>query len=80
VAVTREIADAGPDDVPVPVVAEADHGVSERSLRGLVGGGSSQVNPAAALRARDAARPRPEDLERSEQSLVIVRRNWTPRD
>jgi hypothetical protein len=52
----------------------------ERGLRGLVGGGSSQVSPAAALRARDAARPRPEDVARAEADLTIVRRHWTPRD
>jgi hypothetical protein len=76
-AVTPEIADdaaeivAGPSDEPSPV---------ERGLRGLVGGGSSQVSPAAALRARDAARARDEDLARAERELIIVRRHWTPRD
>lgn len=54
--------------------------MAERGLRGLVGGGSSQVSPSTALRARDAARPRPEDLARAEAELQIVRRNWTPRD
>jgi hypothetical protein len=54
--------------------------VSERSLRGLVGGGSSQVKPAVAMRARDAARPTGDDLAAAEAELVIVRRNWTPRD
>lgn len=58
--------------------AEPDLAQAERGLRGLVGGGSSQVTPTAALRARDAARPRPEDLERAEAELTIVRRNWTP--
>ena len=53
---------------------------AERGLRGLVGGGSSQVSPTAALRARDAARPRPEDLARAEADLAIVRRNWSPRE
>lgn len=73
---TAEIADdACPDEAP-----EADSGPSERGLRGLVGGGSSQVSPAAALRARDAARPRDVDLARAERELVIVRRYWTPRD
>jgi hypothetical protein len=52
----------------------------ERGLRGLVGGGSSQVSTSAALRARDAARVRPEDLERAERELLVVRRHWTPRD
>ncbi len=53
---------------------------AERGLRGLVGGGASQVSPAAAMRARDAARPTPEDLARAEADVRIVRRNWTPRD
>jgi hypothetical protein len=60
--------------------AEVDPAVAERGLRGLIGGGSSQVSPAAGLRARDAARPRPEDLARAEAELQIVRRHWTPRD
>jgi hypothetical protein len=71
-------------DEPAPWVAEApadpDTGSVERGLRGLVGGGSSQISPAAAMRARDAARPRPEDLARAEAELTIVRRYWTPRD
>jgi hypothetical protein len=60
--------------------ADLDQAVAERGLRGLIGGGSSQVSPAAALRARDAARPRDEDLARSEAQLQVVRRNWTPRE
>jgi hypothetical protein len=32
------------------------------------------------MRARDASRPRPEDLERAEADLNIVRRHWQPRD
>jgi hypothetical protein len=60
--------------------AYAEAPVSERGLRGLVGGGSSQVSPTVALRARDAARPRPEDIDRAERELTIVRRNWAPRD
>ncbi len=61
-------------------ITEVDAGAAERGLRGIVGGGSSQVTPGAALRARDAARPRPEDLERAEAELTIVRRHWAPRD
>ena len=62
-AAGSEIADeaaeaAEPVDEPSPV---------ERGLRGLVGGGSSQVSPTAALRARDAARARDEDLARAER-------------
>jgi hypothetical protein len=69
-------------DEPAPWVAtaEGEPSVSERGLRGLVGGGSSQITPAAALRARDAARPRTGDLARAEAELTIVRRNWAPRD
>jgi hypothetical protein len=63
-----------------PWAADLDPVVAERGLRGLVGGGSSQVSPQAAMRARDAARPRPEDLARAEAHLQIVRRHWTPRD
>ncbi|HEY7222333.1 MAG TPA: hypothetical protein VH561_01760 [Micromonosporaceae bacterium] len=59
---------------------ELDPASAERGLRGLVGGGSSQVRPAAALRARDAARPTAPDLARAEAELQIVRRNWIPRD
>jgi hypothetical protein len=66
-----------PDDPADPPDAEVP---GERGLRGLIGGGSSQVSPASAMRARDAARPRPEDLARAETELVIVRRRWVPRD
>ncbi len=56
----------------------ADEG--ERGLRGLVGSGSSQVSVTAAMRARDASRPTDEDLAEAEAGLVLVRRNWTPRE
>lgn len=61
---------------------EHDHDdvVTERGLRGLVGGGASQVSVNAALRARDAARPTEADLAVAEESLVIVRRGWVPRE
>jgi hypothetical protein len=52
----------------------------ERSLRGLIGGGSSQVNVRAALRARDASRPTDEDIAAAESGLTIVHRGWVPRD
>ncbi len=52
----------------------------DRGLRGLVGAGPSQVGPLGAMRARDAARPRPEDLEAAERDLVIVRRHYVPPD
>ena len=72
---TAEIADQMPE-----VVASEPDVVSERNLRGLVGGGSSQVKPAAAMRARDAARPRDQEIAAAEENLAIIRRNWTPRD
>lgn len=72
-------AELEPSDVrprrPGPVPEEG-----ERGLRGLVGSGSSQVSVTAALRARDAARPSDEDLAEAEERVVIVRRNWIPRD
>ena len=52
----------------------------ERGLRGLVGSGSSQVSVGAALRARDAARPTDEHYAAADTDLVIVRRNWMPRE
>jgi hypothetical protein len=51
---------------------------TERGLRGLVGGGSSQVGIGAAMRARDATRPTDEHLAASEEDLIIIRRGWTP--
>ncbi|MEV5767944.1 hypothetical protein AB0L34_25685 [Micromonospora sp. NPDC052213] len=52
----------------------------ERGLRGLVGSGSSQVSVTAAMRARDAAQPTDEDLAAAEERVVVIRRNWTPRE
>jgi hypothetical protein len=52
----------------------------ERGLRGLVGSGSSQVSVGAALRARDAARPTDAQIADAEANLVIVHRNWMPRE
>ncbi|WP_425553043.1 hypothetical protein, partial [Dactylosporangium fulvum] len=57
-----------------------DEVVSERGLRGLVGGGASQVSVSAAMRARDAARPTDEDLAAAERDLQIIRRGWVPRE
>ncbi|MGC5020636.1 hypothetical protein [Micromonospora sp. DT47] len=85
---------AGNDDGPTAATAEVHDGMpaprarrggsgadeGERGLRGLVGSGSSQVGISAALRARDAARPTDEDLAEAEARLVIVRRNWVPRE
>jgi hypothetical protein len=80
-AVTADVADPVPDQsaVPRPTGGPEDREV-ERGLRGLVGSGSSQVGTGAALRARDAARPTAADLADAEARLVVVRRNWTPRD
>jgi hypothetical protein len=80
---TPPVADPEPVEVseaPWGAHAQADSGASERGLRGLVGGGSTQVSVAAALRARDAARPTEDDLARAEEELIVVRRHWTPRD
>jgi hypothetical protein len=52
----------------------------ERGLRGLLGGGSSQVSVAAAMRARDAARPSDADLAAAAARLVIIHRGWQPPD
>jgi hypothetical protein len=68
------------DPPPWAVLTEPDALPAERGLRGLIGGGSSQVTPAAAMRARDASRPSPEDLARAEAELTIVRRHWSPRE
>ncbi|WP_433066990.1 hypothetical protein [Dactylosporangium sp. CS-033363] len=57
-----------------------DEVTSERGLRGLVGGGSSQVSVSAAMRARDAARPTDDDLAAAERDLQIIRRGWVPRE
>lgn len=57
---------------------DANEVTGERGLRGLIGGGTSQVSPGAALRARDASRPGADDLARAEAELTIVRRHWTP--
>ncbi|SBT46214.1 hypothetical protein [Micromonospora auratinigra] len=76
----------GPAAATVPVHDEPPRGrrsgpdEGERGLRGLVGSGSSQVSATAALRARDAARPTDADLAEAEARVVIVRRNWVPRE
>jgi hypothetical protein len=67
-------------DVPETPDRAADDAHAERGLRGLVGGGSSQVSVGAALRARDAARPTEADLAAAETELLIVRRGWVPRE
>lgn len=61
--------------------SQADRsGGAERGLRGLVGAGPTQVEVTAAMRARDASRPSAADLAAAEEELVVVRRNWQPRD
>jgi len=61
--------------------SQADRsGGAERGLRGLVGAGPTQVDVTAAMRARDASRPSAEELATAEAELVVVRRNWQPRD
>jgi hypothetical protein len=70
-ALTSPVHDVDPD----PAGEDRE---TERGLRGLVGGGSSQVSVTAALRARDAARPTDTDLAASETGLMIIRRGWTP--
>ena len=73
-AATAEVLD------PDPPARVPDERETERGLRGLVGSGSSQVGTSAAMRARDAARPTDADLAEAQERLVIVRRNWVPRD
>ncbi|WP_327034321.1 hypothetical protein [Micromonospora ureilytica] len=70
----------GDDPPPRRRSAGGDERDGERGLRGLVGSGSSQVGLSAALRARDAARPTDDDLAEAEARVVVVRRNWVPRE
>jgi hypothetical protein len=79
---TPAVADPEPVGAPPDwgTQAQADSAASERGLRGLVGGGSSQVSVAAAMRARDAARPTEDELAHAEAEVVVVRRHWTPRE
>ena len=71
------------EEVPAPAPgrkARARRNDAERSLRGIVGAGSSQVGVVGAMRARDAARPTAEDIAAAERDLVIVRRHYVPPD
>ncbi|MFG2047897.1 hypothetical protein ACGFIW_10775 [Micromonospora sp. NPDC048935] len=70
----------GDDPPPRRRNSGGDERDGERGLRGLVGSGSSQVGLSAALRARDAARPTDDDLAKAEARVVVVRRNWVPRE
>lgn len=78
-ASTAGVHDGG-DPPPRRRGAGGDDRDGERGLRGLVGSGSSQVGLSAALRARDAARPTDDDLADAEARVVVVRRNWVPRE
>ncbi|MEE6262680.1 hypothetical protein [Plantactinospora sonchi] len=69
----------GAEPAPGPAAA-ADDRDTERGLRGLIGSGASQVSVTAAMRARDAARPTEADLAEAAERLVLVRRNWVPRE
>jgi hypothetical protein len=74
-----------PTDRPLPFDAHTPHPAhdereGERGLRGLVGGGSTQVSVTAAMRARDAARPTEAELAEAAATLTIVHRGWVPRD
>lgn len=51
---------------------------SEHGWRDLAGNTPSQVGVGGALRARDVARHRPEDLAAAERDVVVVRRQWQP--
>ena len=55
--------------------ATVDAGGTSGALRSLTGGGGSKVGTQRAMRARDAARPTPDDLAEAERSVVIVRRS-----
>lgn len=51
---------------------------SKHDWRDLAGNTPSQVGVQGALRARDVARPRPEDVAAAERDVVVVRRQWQP--
>lgn len=77
VAETRPVPQP-PKSAGRPPRRDSDRG--ERGLRGLVGSGPSQVGVSGALRARDAARPRVEDLRAADEELVVIRRHYVPPD
>lgn len=70
----------GPEPGGGPGTGTGDDRDTERGLRGLIGSGASQVSVTAAMRARDAARPTETDLAEAAERLVLVRRNWVPRE
>jgi hypothetical protein len=51
---------------------------SDRGWRDLLGNAPSQVGVSGAMRARDVARPGPDELLAAERELQIVRRQWKP--
>jgi hypothetical protein len=51
---------------------------TERGWRDLAGSGASQLGVSGALRARDVARPGPDELAEAERSVQLVRRQWQP--
>jgi len=69
---------AGPR--PLGGLPPSEEREAERGLRGLVGSGASQVDITAAMRARDASRPSAADEAEAMNRLVVVRRNWVPRE
>jgi hypothetical protein len=85
-ASTAQVHDPAPEEEPrQPARRGGGNGLSddreaERGLRGLVGSGASQVGTGAAMRARDASRPTAQDEEEARARLVVVRRNWVPRE
>jgi hypothetical protein len=50
----------------------------ERGWRDLAGNTPTIVGVSGALRARDIARPTPEDLAAAELEVSVVRRDWKP--
>ncbi|GIF68797.1 hypothetical protein Ais01nite_68320 [Asanoa ishikariensis] len=69
---------AGPR--PMGGLPPSEEREAERGLRGLVGSGASQVGITAAMRARDASRPSAAEEAQAMERLVVVRRNWVPRE
>ncbi|HVX45079.1 MAG TPA: hypothetical protein VHC49_14415 [Mycobacteriales bacterium] len=65
---------------PAPPKDQSRPDKAERSLRGLIGSGPTQVSVSAAMRARDAARPDEQDIAAAERDLTIVRRHYEPHD
>jgi hypothetical protein len=50
---------------------EAGHHEGRGPLSGLIGAGPSRVGISGAMRARDVARPRPEDLAAAERDIEV---------